>query len=165
MGSERILNGRSLRDYVTLIIKADAKNYTTPPAFIERNSYFFTTPTEPVDISPSPGGYDFHPKQLDLFAGRIAEVPAASWSSDALKAKIAEIINDVAEATYDGRADAERREMLKAMNKAWYHFLRGRVARGTSGPSVADIMAILGPEETERRLCEGRRVRDAARKA
>lgn len=127
---ETVLGGRSLRDYVAKIIRADAKNYSTAEGFVMRSHFFFTQLIHPTSVTDAPG--------IPLLAKDLAEISEADWQPDRLKAKIKEIAA--------GAQGAENPA------KELYHYLRKVLADGKDGAGVADIMTILGRKESLRRL-------------
>lgn len=149
----QILQSRPLVDMITPLIKADAKNYTNPKEFVARNSTFFTT-----DISRPP--YDRAVTQFDIpfsslhtAAAAVTLIPKSHWTLETLRANFA---------TYDAASavpeEAKTVDAEKKFKKELYHYLRWALSAGASGPTVPEIMIILGREETLKRLEEARKL-------
>jgi glutamyl-tRNA synthetase len=121
-----------LRDYVAQIIRADAKNYSSPKAFAEQSDYFFTF------FEPSFAGND--ESSQSIIAQLLKALPQDSpWTPEELKPLLKQAIDE-----WCVKNDKLAKEA--------YKLLRGLLSNGKPGPGVYDIMAILGREETLRRL-------------
>jgi len=126
-----ILGGRTLNDFVAQIIRADAKNYSTPKTFAQQSDYFFTLP----DCS-SPREDVSNDTIIHTFKSLPQDHP---WNPEALRP----VVN---------RAVTEWCEKHNRSGKEAYQYLRGLLANGKPGPGINYIVAILGREETLRRL-------------
>lgn len=159
-----VLEGRALNDYVAPLLRADAKSYTTASEFVERNSTFFTTkldrspytpastPLESSDSEPTP---TIPMQALHTAAAAFTLVPSAHWSVETHRMNIT---------SYDGSESVSLPSELedspiavdKLFKKELYHYLRWALSASTPGPGIPETMAILGRDETLRRLQEAK---------
>merc|ERR1712093_812523 len=136
--------GEAREDFITSILKVDAQNYTNPTDFIQRNIHFFIAPTlSEISVSvptlklhevPTGIPYVPAPETMVLFHG-LLEIQDENWRSDVLRERIAWITEQGAGLS------------LTALSE-----LRWAVAAGKPGPDGAEMMNILGREETVKRL-------------
>ncbi|KAL4993934.1 hypothetical protein BDV10DRAFT_177781 [Aspergillus recurvatus] len=149
----QVLQSRSLVDMITPLIKADAKNYTNPKEFVARNSTFFTTAISRPPYDRAVKQFEIPFSSLHTAAAAVTLVPRSHWTLETLKANFT---------TYDAAsAVLEETEIVdaeKKFKKELYHYLRWALSAGASGPTVPEIMIILGREETLRRLEESRKL-------
>ncbi|KAH0538399.1 hypothetical protein FGG08_004999 [Glutinoglossum americanum] len=164
IGRNNLKNGHSLRDYISAILKADSVNFTTPEDFWKRNSYFFA----PIIIDQYPIRYSngkmVHSVPVyDLVqcARQFENIPLQIWNSSAIKGKILEMA-----ATSSGTSGLESMECgkdkestsikrtQKEWSKAFHHYLRWAIAEGKEGPSIGQVMEILGRDISLKRLKE-----------
>ncbi|KAJ5098132.1 hypothetical protein N7532_005133 [Penicillium argentinense] len=160
-GLASILDGRTLDEYITPLLRADAKSYTTASEFVERNSTFFTkeldrspyTPAStPLTSSSSSTPSASIPMQaLHTAAAAFALVPSAHWTEETHRMNIS---------SYDGSESVELPAELadapiamdKLFKKELYHYIRWALSASAPGPGIPETMTILGREETVRRL-------------
>lgn len=156
-----ILRERDLRSYLALIVRVDAKNYTTVEDFYQRNAYFFK-PIVHSDLEPGYHNQSFiyGVPILDLIkaAKTISQVHTESWNTTSLHNKISENVTSFTKAgglLNDDSSGAEERPSdvaQRVFSKALHSYLRWALAGGMPGPSIADIMAVLGRSTTLDRL-------------
>lgn len=153
--SSSILRGRTLSEYIAPLLRADAKTYTTAEEFTKRNSTFFTSKLDrsPYTLMTSPASTEAPtvPMQaLHTAAAALILVPSSHWTVETHRANIT---------SYDGsdtviipseNADAVNPD--KFFKKELYHYLRWALSASAPGPGIPEIMAILGREETVRRI-------------
>lgn len=159
-----ILEGRTLNEYVAPLLRADAKSYTTASEFVERNSTFFTTeldrspytpastPISSSDPAPTP---TISMQALQTAAAAFALVPSAHWTVETHRMSIT---------SYDGSESVALPSELqdapialdKLFKKELYHYLRWALSASAPGPGIPETMAILGRDETMRRLQEAK---------
>lgn len=98
-------------------------------------------------------------ENLARMASQLELLGPERWTSEAIALTIPEIVTAASsEAQEDepnsdsktGKASPAQRH--KAWNKAFHHYLRWALAEGKDGPGIADIMAILGRDESLARL-------------
>ncbi|KAJ5563508.1 hypothetical protein N7535_008672 [Penicillium sp. DV-2018c] len=146
---EMILKGRTLSEYIAPLIRADAKSYTDAKEFVKRNTTFFTTTIDRAPYSPASPSSPSSPR-----AAALTLVPPAHWDvethrfniksydgSDAVVLPTSESETSIAAITTD-----------KVFKKELYHYLRWALAGSAPGPGIPETMAILGREETLRRI-------------
>ncbi|KAJ9663288.1 Glutamate--tRNA ligase mitochondrial [Coniosporium apollinis] len=150
-GYEAMLRGRTLEDYVTTILRADAKNYSTAADFVKRNAYLFSSG------NPAPRPLSFQglgATDLATIIRGLYEIPADQWNATSLKTRVekivADVITDIAER--EGAKEADIKNMQKVVNGKVLHFLRSRIAHGQHGPNMSEVMELLGREETLRKF-------------
>lgn len=159
-----ILEGRTLSEYVAPLLRADAKSYTTASEFLERNSTFFTTeldrppytpastPLSPSDLTPTAS---IPMVSLHTAAAAFTLVPSAHWTLETHRTNIT---------SYDGSESVLLPSELqdapiavdKLFKKELYHYLRWALSASAPGPGIPETMAILGRDETVRRLQEAK---------
>ncbi|PVH89661.1 hypothetical protein DL98DRAFT_507933 [Cadophora sp. DSE1049] len=164
--------GEAREDFISSILSVDAQNYTNPSDFIQRNIHFFIAPTL-SEISVSIPNFKLHkvppripyvpaPETMLLFHG-IADIQNEDWRSEIIRERISWITEQGAGLSLTalseergGDASWRTEELERVMSKAWaklvHGYLRWAVAAGKPGPDGAEMMSILGREETVRRL-------------
>lgn len=161
-----LLRSKDFRQHVEQVLRADAKNYTTLSAFFDKHRYLFgpimnshyrlpgtLDPQTRVDISAA---------QLSRCHEWLQGVSAGDWNRETLTAKIKEMVVKLTSGVSsepDADEGEDNRPALAQLEKKWNHalnhYLRWALAEGTEGPSNADIMFILGRDETLARLATG----------
>lgn len=167
-----IQEGQAREAYIHSIIYADAQNYLNPTDFVQRNIYFFLPPTA-TDLSKSIPTFKLHkvppgipyipaPETIMLFQS-LFQLPDEEWSSESIRERISWVIEQgvnlsiAASNKEQGRVEIRRtEEMEKVVRKAWgklvHGYLRWAIAAGLPGPDGAEMMGILGRQETVGRL-------------
>ena len=171
-----LLNSRSILSYITPLLHADAKSYTTAEEFIDRNSTFFTTRISRPEYIPtsspasssssSPDQAQVPLSALHTAAAALSLVPDSHWTIDTHRANIASydgsavIMSSSTSTTGTNTDDPEKSRIAsdKRFKKELYHYLRWALLGGNPGPGIPDTMAILGRAESVRRLDEARRL-------
>ncbi|KAN0069299.1 hypothetical protein V8E54_012314 [Elaphomyces granulatus] len=163
---ESILRGRTLFQYISLLLRADAKSYTNIEEFLSRNNTFFTaslnrppyvaTSSKKLSSSAetsSSSVAEIHVPLSILHTAAIALclVPESHWTAETHRLNIA---------SYNGAVDKSgAKEDLAAdrvFERELYHFLRWALSAGAPGPGIPETMEILGRAESIRRLEEAR---------
>ncbi|KAJ5165990.1 hypothetical protein N7492_006286 [Penicillium capsulatum] len=153
---DAILQGRTLSEYIAPLIRADAKSYTTAAEFIDRNATFFTRELDRAPytftstISPSDSTPSVPVQALQIAAAALTLVPPAHWTVETHRTNIS---------SYDGSDSVVVPETSttpvstdKIFKKELYHYLRWALSASAPGPGIPETMAILGREETVRRV-------------
>jgi glutamyl-tRNA synthetase len=170
--STTILDSRPLAEYITPLLKADAKSYTNAPEFVQRNSTFFSTTLTRPPYAPTstPNGTTIPITALHTAAAALTLVPASHWTVETHRSNIASYDGSAAvlpaptpaspgentpEST-DADAEKTRLNADKAFKKELYHYLRWALSAGAPGPGIPETMEILGRAESLRRLQETR---------
>lgn len=161
------------------ILQADAKSYTTAQEFLQRNSTFFTTsltrpsynPTSPpaatAATAPATATEPIPITTLHTAAAALSLVPASHWTVETHRFNISSYdgsavitpqTTDTSTATSFSPQQAEKARVAadKRFKKELYHYLRWALSAGAPGPGIPETMAILGRDETVRRLDEAR---------
>ncbi|KAJ5295605.1 hypothetical protein PENANT_c001G07276 [Penicillium antarcticum] len=154
-----ILKGRTLSEYIAPLIRADAKSYTDAEEFIQRNSTFFTPKLNRATYAPTPSSSPSPqvPMQaLHTAAAALTLVPPSHWNIETHRFNIT---------SYDGSDSVVLPEVDlsdtnapvpvskdKVFKKELYHYLRWALSASAPGPGIPETMAILGREETVRRI-------------
>lgn len=138
------------------MLRADAKQYTSPGDFARRNRYFFR-PLKESDIRSiliekySDG--DDELVAISSAARRLDEVPATEWTTSNLKAKVDKIVSDYFEFAAATRIpEVKGIKDLNMATKAFLGWLRTAIMGGLSGPSMVDTMTLLQRDVSLRRL-------------
>jgi glutamyl-tRNA synthetase len=175
-----IPNGFAREKYISSIVVADAQNYTTPDDFVTRSKYFFQAPSDEVLGEKIPRlrlesvplkTSRLEDSDISFMFHNIKKISSKEWSRTMLKVGLDNVIEKGIKSTLDmveGAANAhgivEATEVTEAINtkriisirRDWsrliHSYLRWAITAGDSGPNGVDTMAILGKEETERRL-------------
>lgn len=176
-------------EYVEKMVYADAAsmNYTTPQNFIERNKFFFTTPTADfmretvpaLRLRKLPAGFDFSGSYVGptllVAMQRFNELEGSQWTQATLKELTKEAIRQGTKVTMslpvkeplpavDDREETveKAKEVEKWIEKSWgrlvHGYVRWAVVGGMPGPEGAETMEILGREECLKRLDMAREV-------
>lgn len=150
-----MLQGRTLSEYITPLLRADAKSYTTAQEFVERNSTFFTTELDRAAYTPSSTSSNSTPSvpmlALHTAAAALTLVPPSHWDIETHRFNIS---------SYDGsesvvlsaEGDSSPKTTDKIFKKELYHYLRWALSASAPGPGIPETMTILGRDETLRRL-------------
>jgi glutamyl-tRNA synthetase len=169
-----IREGRNLESYsslpeqqqkqlVSVLVKADAQNYTSANEFIDRNMSFFQTPTADMlhdGRAKIVEAAKFLPDtyQFDSFHSRLYQfehIDVAEWKMEKLrfctKNVIQVSVEESDESIIEACAMAET-----SLSKLWTTFVHGymrwAISAGLPGPDSTLTMNLLGKEETLRRL-------------
>ncbi|KAL2002360.1 hypothetical protein VTN02DRAFT_109 [Thermoascus thermophilus] len=168
-----ILQTRPLTDYITPLLRADAKSYTTAQEFVTRNETFFTSTLNRPPYAPAAGAEKntIPLSALHTAAAAFSLVPESHWNADTHRANISSYDGASASATdlspspeegTDPDAAAKARVAAdKAFKKELYHYVRWALSAGNPGPGIPETMEILGRAESVRRLDEARKLTTA----
>ncbi|CRG83703.1 glutamyl-tRNA synthetase [Talaromyces islandicus] len=157
----------SHRDVVRLLLQADAKSYTTPEEFIDRNKTFFIAPSNRPAYEPAAKDSAVPISTLHTAAAAMSLVPEDHWTVENHRFNIKSYNTDPPTAqTETDKADGELSPSSaasiiaqdKAFKKELYHYLRWALSAGAPGPGIPETLAILGRAESVRRLEEARRL-------
>jgi glutamyl-tRNA synthetase len=170
---EAIPAGEARENYVYSILKVDAQNYTTPREFIQRNMFFFHTPQIRKLVAEIPSlklhnvpPHINHPASIDTleaFRNFSAEVDLG-WTAEKIKTMTNFIISRGVAASIATADSARKNEpklkplLEKAWSKVIHKYLRWALFAGQQGPDGAQMMKILGREETIKRLAKAETV-------
>ncbi|KAI5291274.1 Glutamate--tRNA ligase mitochondrial [Ascosphaera aggregata] len=149
----KVLRERPLYEYVRTLFEEGARNYTTAEAFLDANLSFFThvlqrpqfthPPSKPsVDGTTSP---TIPLSKLYTAAAALTLVPSSHWTAKTHKSNIEAYMVDPTSGIDQ-----------KLFKKELYHYLRWALSGGTPGIGIPSTMAILGREESIRRLDEAK---------
>ncbi|EPE29554.1 Nucleotidylyl transferase [Glarea lozoyensis ATCC 20868] len=151
------------KQLVSKLVKADAQNYTSAPEFIGRNITFFQAPTADMLQDGLPKMKDAtkdlrETYDLDTFNSRLddfQDIPTGDWNVNHLKESIDKIINVEAPKDSNETFGAHSKPQ-SAARKVWptfvHGYLRWAISAGRPGPDGSLTMALLGKEESMRRL-------------
>lgn len=140
---------RELRSRVATILHLDARNYTSPAEFLERNSYFFfdeEKPSSEHDIVDSTLIKDL-PRIID----HLKAIPPESWTGSFLHHEIAKL-HQMLCCIFEYESADHFKNRLKTFRGRLQTLLRSAVSFGRPGPGIGQTMAILGKDVTLRRL-------------
>lgn len=160
--SESFLKGKDLREHIEQILRANLKNYTRLDTFFEQHLYFFgpviNSHYHPYTID-NRRRHEVPNSELVVAAEAVAHLGPDEWTSERIKKMLQAIVirgsqsappgPEVLETVEERRARVKRQ---KAYNVGFHHYLRWALAEDMKGPSVADIMLILGRDETLARI-------------
>lgn len=161
-------NDAAKENYILSIISAGIQNYTLPESFYSNHKYFFAAPTAldlesrtpPHKLHSAPEGVIYAiPSDFINSFDALSSISIENWNAPELKGFTNLVVDQgtmmsTAEFTASGKPYTE--DAQKVIKKSWmklvHAYLRWAIAGGQSGPDTADIMAILGREESLRRL-------------
>ncbi|CAL3969232.1 unnamed protein product [Diplocarpon coronariae] len=167
-----IAEGQAREDFIRLILYTDAQNYQNPADFVNRNEYMFAAPTEArlrekvpsLKLHNIPSGVPFvpAPESITLFSN-LSVIPDEDWNLDTLRERIAWIIKQGMNMSIVALNEEQRRsadystdQLEQVVKKSWakllHGYLRWAVMAGQPGLDGAETMAILGRDETVKRL-------------
>ncbi|GAT29097.1 glutamyl-tRNA synthetase [Aspergillus luchuensis] len=155
-----LLQSRSLQTYIAPLLRADAKSYTNATDFITRNSTFFTQSLTRPPYTPSATTTTIPLTSLHTASFALTLVPPAHWTLETHRANITAYDGttpDTESATLTAEESTKAQKAAdKAFKKELYHYLRWALSAGAPGPGIPETMAILGREETVRRVQEAK---------
>lgn len=142
--SQSVLDRTQLRDYVSEVLRIDAKNYTTPHDFLIEHEYFF------ADFTPSFSP----PEESKELLQQVFENSFITdeWNAAAVHECIADGANVIVETRLGEDPDQTRQSAEKKAKKDLYKHLRTALADGKPGPAIADMMEVLGRDECVQRM-------------
>ncbi|PGH10492.1 glutamate-tRNA ligase [Helicocarpus griseus UAMH5409] len=162
-----LLKHHTLHEHIASIIReGGARSYTNATKFIEDNKSFFTaslnrppytpvTPSPPKKIvqpEPEPETPQTTPLTiLHTAAAALCLVPDTHWTTETHRQNISYLNNAT-----DGTSPPAPSTSEKQFRKDLYHYLRWALSGGAPGVSIPATMAILGREESVRRIQEAR---------
>ncbi|RDL39509.1 Glutamyl-tRNA synthetase [Venustampulla echinocandica] len=170
---ESLPAGERREDFVRSLLCQDARNYTTPIDFVNRNEYFFIAPSKEdlvgslsaLELHGLPGGTSpqVSPELLDEF-DRFAQIESSKWDTTLEIKVMTHNIVDGASSKSAAELGGEEQstELAIACRKRWstlvHKYIRWALASGKPGPNSAMTMGILGKEETMRRLAAAKEI-------
>ncbi|KAF1815095.1 glutamyl-tRNA synthetase [Eremomyces bilateralis CBS 781.70] len=144
-----------LPTYISSILKADARNYSTPEEFVKRVEFFF----RPQHYPPIFDGYQKSNVAVDTLASACRQILQASpWTKEGIQK---EILTTVAQLEKSIASEASEKHSHRAVSADVHHFLRGVILGGRAGPTVAESMEILGKAFCAARFSEFQAARPA----
>ncbi|KAI9368085.1 hypothetical protein BJX61DRAFT_246681 [Aspergillus egyptiacus] len=156
----QILQSRPLTEIITSLLQADARSFLNASGFVTRNSTFFTTTVDRPPYTPPPTTVPI--SSIHVAATAFCFIPHSHWTAQMHSSNIssydgASTVLENSPAAADN-ADPEKVRIAadKTFKKELYRYLRWALSGGAPGPSIPDTMAILGRDETIRRLEEAR---------
>lgn len=127
----------STEEYLSSIVRLDAKNYLTPTDFLRRNDYFFR---DPIHAHEAGAKGSLNTDEAQTLRWSLEGIEPTSWARDSIKDLLKE------QGTNYGH------QSQKEGSKRLYHYLRYAIAGGRPGPAIADVMIVIGREESLKRL-------------
>lgn len=129
-------------------MKADAVNYTTPSAFVERNSdFFFLKLRESYTRRPSDRVLT---ENTGTIINHFREILPEQWDEPSLR-KAFERMADTLSKKW-GQGYNQRVDLAKASRSSVQHFLRWALTGGRPGPTLMLTMSILGRDVSLKRI-------------
>lgn len=150
------LQGRSLRDYTTALLRADADNYTNPSDFMERNFYFFLPPqTSSLGTNLLDRGGLTSAGVLHVIE-KLSEVPQEAWEKKRIEATMMQAVQSFTNINSNPSLADNQPIMLSEVQRLHqsqlHQFLRAVIAHGRPGMGMMDAMTVLGKEVSLQRL-------------
>lgn len=158
---QAILGQRDMRSHVMGVLSVDDKNYDNPEAYLKRNEYFFTSDL-PESSSNTTDGVSRDELQAAVtemmsFDSLQAIKPPQSieqFNYQSLKSDLTTAATAYAEAIEEicRKRAPHSSEDLKEWRKGIHRHLREKLTFGMPGPGSSHVMAVLGYEESCRRI-------------
>ncbi|KAH8696685.1 glutamyl-tRNA synthetase [Talaromyces proteolyticus] len=160
LAAEHQSTERPVRDIVTLLLQADAKSYTSPEEFINRNKTFFIAPSDRPAYEPTTKNASSATVSLSALhtaAAALTLTPESHWDIETHRLNIksynfAGSLNASDSPSDTDTAAANPIAQDKAFKKELYHYLRWALSAGAPGPGIPETLTILGRAESVRRL-------------
>lgn len=148
------MKGRSIAEYVAPLIRADAKSYIDAVDFVQRNSTFFTPKLERGPYAPaSPTAPEVPMPALHTAAAALTLVPPSHWDIETHKFNINSYDGSGSVVLPKTESDSQAPPATdKIFKKELYNYLRWALSASAPGPGIPETMAILGRDETLRRV-------------
>ena len=144
-----IPGGKDRKEFVAAILRADAKQFTTPESFFERSKCFFESPLKQgTRYEPAAGHL-----VVEVITKRLFAIPEERWNENCLREACDASVQTIVES--DETSTSWGDEPEKAIRGSLNHYLRGAIMASRPGPPMATTMEILGRDETLRRLEQG----------
>lgn len=130
-----------LKHRAATLLRLDAMNYTTPQDFFDRNFYLFCT-IERKEYSPR-GDDSLLKSNIDQIVRDLAAISQEQWGQIKIKQVLEELATSLLRTWKTDR---------KGCRNALSLFLRWALTGGRSGLAVIPTMALLGKDESIRRI-------------
>jgi glutamyl-tRNA synthetase len=169
-----VLGRHEAESYVVKLLKLDSRNYTTAPAFVDRNRYFFERPDRGALISylsravqnpvPKPSSLIPSTEAVSQVSSSLELIPAEAWTietiRDSIETAIAQIVDDSMKKFQDDVPDLvqAKKAAHKSLAKSIHRYIRWVIAAGSQGPEGAPTMQILGKDETLARFAQAAKI-------
>ena len=140
---QALLRGRKLEGVVAVMLQAGHKGYTSSSDFVKRSSIYF----EPVSSTLDIGKADYYLLQtLSTAATALCLVPNESWIAAVHRQNVLSLQPD------DAIGFTERQLPPGRWKKELYDFLRQVLLGSAPGPSIFEVMEILGKDVCTERI-------------
>ena len=83
---------------------------------------------------------------------QLEDIPTNQWTVAALKQRITNIVHEFIQKTHLGLENEESLTNVKYVNQSLLSWLRWAIVDGQKGPSILNVMELLGQDVTIRRL-------------
>lgn len=130
-----------LKERAATLLRLDAMNYTTPQDFFDRNFYLFCT-IERKEYNPRDDD-SLLKSNIDQIVRDFAAINQEQWGDFKIKQVLEELAISLLPIWKTDR---------KGCRNALSHFLRWALTGGRPGLAVIPIMALLGRDESIRRI-------------
>lgn len=160
---EEILQGRHLRRYLKAILSTNAKNFTNIEDFCVINSYLF----KPLSTAHFPALADktnlhLQYQNVSKVAEALSRLTVGEWDEVAVRQRInVAVLGEEAVAWLDSKTHAPSQSQKASLSEAQKQ-LRMALTGGQPGPSISNIIAILGKKACSKRLSEFEKVLNKA---
>jgi hypothetical protein len=153
------MNNSNSPEYIRSILRLDAMNYTTAKEFVARNSYLLQVDL-PLEVENLKSGNQSNTeKALALFATAefLNSIDSSSWSVKEIKERFHQI-ESIRLKEDDSISSEERLAHSREWREGFHHLLRWVITNGGPGPGIAEVMQVLGKEQTTIRLMKAMEV-------
>lgn len=169
-----ILGRHRAESYLVKLIKLDARNYTTPSEFVDRNKWFFQRPDRDtllnsplVTFIPAfyrPSWLIGPTEAFNQILSPLELISSEAWTAETIRDSTRTIIDhkvkEHMETLKDDISNLEVQKKAVAQNWATliHRHIRWIIAAGSPGPDGAAVMEMLGRDETMIRFAEAANV-------
>ncbi|CAD6589288.1 MAG: Glutamate--tRNA ligase mitochondrial [Alectoria sarmentosa] len=156
LSRSRICPASEVKDRIAALLNADAKKYTTPSEFVERNSqFFFFEPREKYHRGASDS---ILTENIGTIIDHFREILPEQWDEPSLREAFENMADNLS--TKWGQDSNQSVNLAKASRASVQHFLRWALTGGRPGPTLMFTMSILGRNVSLRRIEDAAAVLD-----
>lgn len=145
-GARRILDfvaGRPLRDVLAMMLSTKSIHYRSARDFAEECSSFFDPTPPPLEKLTAASQEPLPLHSLRVAASTLCLTPESSWTEEVHRAQIYAL---------ETPSDKTSTDEQRAWKRDLFHYLRWALFRGGRGPSIPQVLTILGRQTSIERI-------------
>ncbi|KAL9103092.1 MAG: hypothetical protein Q9163_001832 [Psora crenata] len=147
----RIKRDDQIVPLVRALLSTEPHFYTTPREFFERYIYLFCA-THRAEWSARRSTECLSLADCQVIKATMTKIPENDWNADSVNQAIEQITHDIASKHTSPIENGSGKRSLRGQS---LHYLRWALTGGRPGPSLADLMVLMGRELTLHRLETG----------